>query len=257
MIPSIFISHGPPFIALIDEPATRFLKDLSNILPRPKAIISISAHWEALYPKVSGAEKPEIIYDFSGPSQLFDLKYNISGSPELVEKVVTTLSNKGFNTENDLNRGFDHGTWIPLLLMYPEGDIPVIQISIETEENTDYHFRLGKALSQFRNEGVLIMASGGAVHNLYEMQNYSMHSDPPGYIKSFDEWLEKAITDGNITALTNYKKEAPYPEKCHPYPAEHFLPMFVALGANTDIKGQQLHKSFLYGTLSMAAYAWN
>lgn len=256
-MPTLFISHGPPAILKLDCPANRFFQNIASHIPKPKAIVCISAHWEALFPIVTSAAAPETIHDFSGPAALFQLKYSAPGSPALAQKIVDLLNKNGFKAKPDPARGLDHGTWVPLLLMYPEHDIPVLQISVETEEDARYHYKLGLSLCSLRDQGVLIISSGGAVHNLDEIHNYSMNSEPPKYVTAFDEWLEYSITHGNLDTLLNYKKEAPQPDRCHPYPAEHFLPLFVSLGTAQGKHGRQIHKSFLYGTLSMASYLWS
>ncbi|MCB2180958.1 MAG: dioxygenase [Desulfobulbaceae bacterium] len=256
-IPSLFISHGPPSVAFMKNETSGFLKSAGRMFPTPTAIISVSAHWEALYAKVTSSDNPQIRYDFSGPKGFMEMSYETQGRPELAQKVTSLLNQAGIKAELDENQGFDHGTWIPLMMMYPSTKIPIIQISLQTEERGQYHFDLGRALRPLRDEGALIMGTGGAVHNLDEIRKYSLDAEPPDYVRAFDTWLEDNISQGNIEQLINYKKEAPDFDKCHPYPAEHFLPMFVALGAGSDPKGRLLHRSFLYGTLSMASYAWD
>lgn len=251
----IFISHGPPFVAVKDCPAHRFLKNLGKDLPRPRAILSISAHWESVAPLLTGGATPGILYDFGGPPALQSLKYGINGDPGLVNEIVNLLELHGISGLSQV-RGLDHGTWIPLMLMYPQGEIPVVQVSIQTEESPEHHYRLGRALAPLREAGVLLMASGGAVHNLDEARAHGIDDPPPGYVRQFDHWLEEQIIGGNRAALLDYQRQAPHPLRCHPYPAEHFLPLFVSLGAAEGGRGRKLHGSFLMGTLSMAAYVW-
>lgn len=253
--PALFVSHGPPFVALAECPANSFLRGLGRRLSMPRAIISISAHWESVDPLVTNAADPEIIYDFTGPQSLKNTAYNLRGAPSLAADMLQVLHAEGFDARG-MARGFDHGTWIPLMLMYPDADIPTVQLSIQTEEDPSHHYRLGKALAPLRESGVLIMASGGAVHNLDEVHHHTSDAEPPHYVHQFDRWLEKQILGGHTADLLDYQHKAPQPLRCHPYPAEHFLPLFVALGAATGEKGRRLHDSFLFGTLSMAAYAW-
>jgi 4,5-DOPA dioxygenase extradiol len=144
------------------------------------------------------------------------------------------------------------------MLMYPEADIPVVQLSVQTELEPRHHLELGRALQPLREDGVLILGSGGATHNLPEIHKYGMDSSPPDYAVAFDGWLERAITTGQEDALLNYKEEGPLASENHPYPGEHFLPLFVPMGAGgPNAPGRVLHRAFMYGVLSMAAYAWD
>jgi 4,5-DOPA dioxygenase extradiol len=142
--------------------------------------------------------------------------------------------------------------------MYPRADIPVVQLSVQTELDPEHHLALGRALRPLREDGVLIIGSGGACHNLPEITKYHVDSLPVDYAVEFDAWLEKAIGNANVEALVNYKTEGPHASLNHPYPAEHFLPLFVPLGAaTTHARGRPIHKAFMYGILSMAAYIWH
>jgi 4,5-DOPA dioxygenase extradiol len=162
------------------------------------------------------------------------------------------------DANTDASRGLDHGVWVPLIRMYPQADIPVAQISVQTELDPEHHLKLGRALESLRERGVLILGSGGATHNLPEIDQYRADSRPVAYALDFDTWLEEAILTGREDALLNYKEEGPSASRNHPYPAEHFLPLFVPLGAaGPGARGRLLHKSFMYGVLSMAAYAWD
>jgi 4,5-DOPA dioxygenase extradiol len=145
-----------------------------------------------------------------------------------------------------------------LMMMYPEADIPVVQLSVQTDSNSEHHFQLGKALMPLRENGILIMGSGGAVHNLDEVHLYTIDASPPEYVRAFDVWLEKTVADGPEETLIDYIHTAPNPRRSHPFPAEHFLPFFVPLGAaSPKSAGKKLHHGFMYGTLSMAAYIWD
>jgi 4,5-DOPA dioxygenase extradiol len=203
------------------------------------------------------ASLPETIHDFSGPPELFGMQYPAPGNPDLAQEAVRRLQAAGFKTASLLDRGFDHGAWVPLMLMYPDADIPLVQLSVQTELDPRHHLELGRALRELRNEGIFILGSGGAVHNLDEIHGKKMDSPPPDYVLAFDTWLEKAVAEGDEFALLRYKTAAPLADRCHPYPAEHFLPLFVPMGAaGKKAKGRLLHRSFMYGALSMAAYIW-
>ncbi|HEY9641157.1 MAG TPA: class III extradiol ring-cleavage dioxygenase [Coleofasciculaceae cyanobacterium] len=253
-LPAVFVSHGAPDLPLRSGAATTFLKQLGQQFAKPKAILVISAHWSTPSPLVSAASQPQTIHDFSGfPDALYQLTYPVAGAPELAERVVKLLADQGLNGQLHPSRGLDHGAWIPLMLAYPLADIPVTQLSIQYGLDPEQHFRMGQALEPLRHEGVLILASGGATHNLRAFIG-DYHAAPPEWVQQFDDWLEGAIATGNLETLLNYRHLAPYAVKNHPTD-EHLLPLFVALGAGGDHR-TRLHNSFTYGAFSMAAYTF-
>ncbi len=257
-MPTIFVSHGPPALSVLDVPAATFLKGLGAGIPRPSAVLCVSAHWEAWRPTLSGMDPPSTIHDFGGPPALFRFRYPAPGDPELARKAAALLNEAGLETGIDPERGLDHGAWVPMGLIYPAADIPVVQLSIQTEIDADHHFALGRALTPLRNDGVLILGSGGATHNLPEIHGHRLDDAPEEYAMAFDGWLDAAITGGRTDDLLHYKTEGPSADRNHPWPAEHFLPLFVPLGAaGHGARGRLLHRSFLYGVLSMAAYRWD
>lgn len=215
--------------------------------------MAISAHWLTAQPTVSKAEKPATIYDFGGfPSHLYELSYPAPGSPKLAETVVEKLIQAGLTPRTNGNRGYDHGVWTPLILADPAGTIPVVQLSIQPHETPTHHLHLGKALAPLRDEGVLIIGTGAATHNMGAFDRYE--APPPNWVKAFDDWLADTIAQNDIQSLLNYRQLAPYAEKNHPT-EEHLLPLFVALGAGGT--GQQIHHGFTYGAFSMAAYRFD
>jgi 4,5-DOPA dioxygenase extradiol len=168
--PAIFISHGSPTLPLERSAAVEFLRQLGPMLGRPEAILAVSAHWDTARPAVSTAKEPETIYDFYGfPPELYRLRYPAPGAPKLAERAAALLETRGLRTDIDPERGLDHGAWTSLMLMYPKADIPVTQLSIQSRLGPGHHVRLGEALRPLRDEGVLILASGGATHNLREL----------------------------------------------------------------------------------------
>jgi 4,5-DOPA dioxygenase extradiol len=256
-LPTLFLSHGAPDLPLRDGAVTEFLQSLHQQLPKPKAILVVSAHWYSAMPMVSAAIAPRTIHDFSGfPAALYKLNYPAPGSPELADRVVTLLNEAGISTQSDPDRGFDHGTWTPLILAYPAADIPVVQLSIQYHRDVAYHRQLGQALAALRQEGVLMIGSGSATHNL---QAFSAQYDaaPPAWVQQFDQWLGEAIAQQDWSRLMQYRQLAPYAKENHPT-EEHLLPLFVVLGAaGSESKGVQLHQSYTYGAFSMAAYLFN
>jgi 4,5-DOPA dioxygenase extradiol len=253
-LPAVFVSHGAPTLVFEDIPARRFMASLSQQLPRPAAILCISAHWETAHPTVSSAAAPATIHDFYGfPEPLYQLRYAAPGAPALAARVAARLDEAGIGCVIDAERGLDHGAWNPLMLIYPQADIPVTQLSIQSSLDPAHHVAVGRALRPLRDEGVLVLASGGAVHNL--RQFHVDRETPALWAVSFDDWLAERIAAGDEQALVSYREVRPDGPLAHPRD-EHFMPLFVALGAGGD-KGRALHRSFAHGSLSMAAYAWD
>jgi 4,5-DOPA dioxygenase extradiol len=254
-LPAIFVSHGAPDLPIRDGAVTYFLKSLHQRFPKPQAILAISAHWNSAEPTVSKAIEPQTIYDFGGfPDAVYRLNYPAPGAPALADRVVSLLTQARISARTHPTRGLDHGAWTPLLLAYPDADIPVTQLSIQYQAGALHHFQIGQALEPLRHEGVLILASGSATHNLWAFDsNYD--APPPDWVKVFDEWLAERIAEGNWDAVLNYR-EAPSAAKNHPTD-EHLLPLFVALGAGgAGVTGERLHHSYNYGAFSMAAYSF-
>ena len=257
--PALFLSHGSPMLALEDGPAHRFLKELGPRLGKPRAILSVSAHWETSVPTVSLAATPETIHDFGGfPQALFDMRYPAPGAPDVAEETARYLLEAGFQAQAHPSRGLDHGTWVPLSLMYPQADVPVAQLSIQPAEGPEHHYRMGRALRPLRDKGVLIMASGSLTHNLREVFSPRRRgeTDTPDWVSRFGDWMAQAIEERRTDDLLNYRAHAPHAVQNHPTD-EHLLPLFVALGAGAaDIAGVPLHRSHSYGVLAMDAYAF-
>lgn len=255
--PAIFVSHGSPTLPLERGPAVDFLRVLGGELGRPKAILVASAHWDTDRPAVSGAKQPETIYDFYGfPPELYRLRYPAPGAPQLAQRAASLLESQGLPTDIDPGRGLDHGAWTSLYHMYPEADIPVAQISIQSDLGPAHHVRLGEALKPLRDEGVLIMASGGATHNLGELRYQRGNPVPQPWVVEFNEWLAAAILSGRREDLVNYRGKAPHAVRNHPTD-EHLIPLFVALGAGTDAAARRLHSSISSGVISMDAYRFD
>jgi len=257
-LPAIFVSHGSPTLPLEQSPSVDFLRSLGVTLGKPQAILIVSAHWDTTRPAVSGAEKPETIYDFYGfPRELYRLRYPAPGAPQLARRVQDLLGAAGMETDIDPSRGLDHGAWTPLFHVYPDADIPVTQLSIQWEKGPAHHVRLGEALRPLRDEGVLILASGGATHNLRELSYQRGNPVPQPWTVEFNEWLAEAVLARRADDLVSYRDKAPFAVHNHPTD-EHLIPLFVAFGAG-DAGGatQRLHSRIASGVISMDAYAFH
>jgi 4,5-DOPA dioxygenase extradiol len=255
-LPSIFVSHGAPTLAVEQNETVEFLKRLGKELGRPEAILCVSAHWNTEAPAFSSAEEPETIHDFGGFSEeLYRMRYPAPGAPKLAGRVRELLGEAGLPCTISPTRGLDHGAWVPLKLIYPEADIPVTQLSVQPSLGTEHHFRLGRALAPLCEEGVLILATGSATHNLSKVGRGEV---PPEWAKEFDEWIFQKISEGAVKELFDYRRLAPHAAVAHPT-EEHLLPLYVALGAGSEesaARGFNLHRGWTWGSLSMAAYSF-
>lgn len=256
--PAVFVSHGAPSLPLEPGPTAGFLRDLGRSLGKPRGVVCISAHWERAQPQVTAAPHLETIHDFGGfPEELYAIRYPAPGDPALAGRVVATLEAAGVRCGQDAARGLDHGAWVPLMLIYPEADVPVVQLSVQTRLGPAHHLALGQALRPLRDDGILILGSGGATHNLGAFGEYDVGAPPAGYAAEFDAWLNESIESGREADLLDYRARAPHATRNHPT-AEHFLPLFIPLGAATPGRaGRRIHAAFTYGVISMAAFAWD
>ncbi|KAM3334191.1 hypothetical protein ACQJBY_028935 [Aegilops geniculata] len=257
---TFFLSHGSPTLS-IDEaiPARSFFQ---SWLPaavagpeRPRAVLIVSAHWETATPAVNvirGAN--DTIHDFYGfPKSMYQLNYPAPGAPDLAKRTKELLEHGGFGpVKEDRSRGLDHGAWVPLMLMYPEADVPVCQLSVQPDRDAAYHYNLGRALAPLREEGVLVLGSGSATHNLRKMGPSS--SPPPQWASDFDTWLKDSLLGGRYDDVNRYEERAPNAKTAHPRP-EHLYPLHVALGAAGDESTAELiHSSWTNASLSYASY---
>jgi 4,5-DOPA dioxygenase extradiol len=230
-LPTLFIGHGAPLLAVDAIKGADFRRWAANI-PKPNAILICSAHWESRGPIRLGATKTlPLIYDFYGfPPELYQIQYAPPGAPWLAARVGEILS--GYEVVNDETRGLDHGAWVPLIHLYPQADIPVLQISLPRDISLTELFELGKRLSPLRREGVLIIGSGALTHNLRRISLQDGVA-PEGWAKDFDAWIETALTQHAVDDLCHYRQRAPKAEMNHPTD-EHFTPVILALGAAGD-----------------------
>lgn len=252
-LPAIFLSHGAPTLAVEETAETRAWAGLGRDLPKPRAILAVSAHWDTDTPAVSGVAKPETIHDFSGfPPALYEQRYPAPGAPQLAELAAAALAHAGFACSIDPRRGLDHGAWVPLKWMYPKADIPVAQLSVQSRRGARHHHELGRALAPLRGDGVLILCSGGIVHNLREI--HWQAREPVTWAKEFNDWIADRVARGAVDELLDYRAKAPSAARSHPTD-EHLEPFFVALGAGS-LPARRLDLGFTYGTLGMDSFVF-
>ena len=245
MMPSLFVSHGSPTLLIEeDSPGRKFLSNLGNHLEKPTAILSISAHWMTKTPKVTSNQQPKTIHDFYGfPPALYEKSYDAEGAPDLAQDVATLVG-----ADLDDSWGLDHGTWVPLSFAYPDADIPVIQLSIQPEQDAQHHYDMGKKLESLRKKGVLIMASGGVTHNLRDIVRFD--NDPDQWALDYENWYVECLKNNDHDSLLKADTLAPHFAHAHPSD-EHWLPLYVALGAARNT-ATLLHRGFEHKNLSMA-----
>jgi 4,5-DOPA dioxygenase extradiol len=256
-LPSLFLSHGAPTLPLTDTPARAFLKQLAGTLERPKAILVVSAHWETAQPTVNAVDWNETIHDFYGfPRPLYDMRYPAPGAPQLAARVAERLAEASLACAIDRRRGLDHGAWVPLLLMYPQADIPVLQLSVQPTMGPAHHLRVGRALAALRQDGVLIVGSGSFTHDLSEFRGHDPNDAAPAWVNQFADWFHAALSERRTGDLLAYRAQAPFAAKNHPT-EEHLLPLYVALGAaGENASAERLHASATYSVLRMDVYAF-
>ena len=257
MLPSLFISHGAPTLPLDDCPARSFIAGLGTALSRPKAIIAVSAHWDTDNPAVNSVPLNETIHDFYGfPEALYRIQYPAAGSPAVAARIRSALESAGFRTTVDTERGLDHGAWVPLMLMYPDHEIPVVQLSIQSRMGPAHHKNLGQAIMAMRDE-TLILCTGSFTHNLRLMDRSDLNAPQPQWVQEFSDWIHAALIERRVDALLHYRTLAPFAPRAHPED-DHFMPLFVALGAGgPKATARRLHSSATFGTLRMDAYAFS
>lgn len=257
MLSPIFLSHGSPTLPFEDASARDFLTTLSTQMERPKAILMISAHWETHVPTVNAVASNDTIHDFYGfPAPLYQLRYPAPGSAALAERVTELLADAALPSAFDHQRGLDHGAWVPLMLAWPDADIPVVQLSVQTDLGPAHHLALGRALAPLQDEGVLIIGSGSYTHDLSSFRTPGLE-DNPEWVQVFANWFDAALAEGRTEDLLSYRSLAP--EAAHNHPTEeHLLPLYVALGAaGPDWKARHLHQSITHHVLRMDAYAFD
>jgi len=252
MVPSLFIAHGAPLLAIEDNEYTRYLAQLGQSLPRPKAAVIFSAHWLSPVQMVGNVGEYDTIHDFRGfPEIMYRIQYPAKGDVLTANKVEELFNQNGIPFEADSRRGLDHGAWVILSLMYPQADIPVISMSVNPLLSPEDQYKIGKALARLREENVLIIGSGGTVHNLRAVK-WSDDGSYDQWALDFDQWLEEQLVNWNLDVLFRYQTLAPAADLAAPsYGREHLVPLFYALGAAEEQrKAALIHRSYRYGNLS-------
>lgn len=256
--PALFVPHGAPTFALRPGAAGAAISAKARTLSLPRAIIMISAHWDTAVPTVGFADRLETIHDFSGfPDELYALRYPATGCREAAEVVVAAIRAAGLPVATDTQRGLDHGAWVPLRLMFPEADVPVIPLSIQSHAGPEQAYLLGRALAPLLAKGFLVIASGNVTHNLRDYQLASRNGgQTPAYVRQFTDWLANRLQAHDISAVLDYRAQAPGAVQAHPSD-EHLLPLFVALGAGGEqAEVQRFHAGIDDYVIAMDAYAF-
>jgi 4,5-DOPA dioxygenase extradiol len=244
-------------VAIEPDDFTESLRRFGASPPRPRAIVVVSAHWEVPGGvRVTAAERPPLIYDFSGfPDALYDVRYPSSGDPSLAASIVGLLSGSGIPARADDRRGIDHGAWVPILHAFPAAELPLLEVSLPQPRTAHDLVALGKALAPLRERGVLLVGSGGIVHNLRRVRFEDKRAPVEGWAKEFDLWVRDRVQEQDLAGLMEYPKRAPHAALAVPT-TEHFDPQFFVLGA--ALPGDRVHplyEGFHHGTLSMRSYS--
>jgi len=254
--PVLFVPHGAPTFALRPGAAGAAIAAAARELPAPRAIVIVSAHWDTAIPTVGFADRPQTIHDFSGfPDELHAIRYPATGCREGADEVVRAIAAAGLPVARDEQRGLDHGAWVPLRLMFPDADVPVVPLSLQSHGGPELAFRLGQALAPLTERGFLVIASGNVTHNLSDYQRAAHDgSGTPGYVRAFADWIAGRIAAGDSAALLDYRRQAPDGVRAHPS-EEHLLPLFVALGAGSDnAQARRLHAGIDDYVIAMDTY---
>jgi 4,5-DOPA dioxygenase extradiol len=253
LMPALFISHGAPSIALEQDDFTRAASPYGATLAGARGIAIVSAHWQARGLRVNAVEHPETMYDFGGFSEeLYRIRYEAPGDPMLAREIAALLG--GADLEEQ--RGWDHGLWVPLRILLPEAQIPIVEIAQPHPTSPEELLRIGRALAPLRDRGIAIIGSGGIVHNLRAIHLADKNAPVDDWAKEFDEWFAKHLAARDFATLARYRDLAPHANLAAPTP-EHFEPLFVTLGASREIDTlTTIYEGFQYGNLSMRTFAF-
>lgn len=254
MLPTLYVPHGAPTFALRPGAAGPAIANAAAAL-RPRAIVVASAHWDTEAPTVGGSMRPETIHDFRGfPEPLYSIAYGAPGAPDVAGNVVGLLAQAGFEASLAANRGLDHAVWIPLRMMFPQADVPVVPLSIQAHLGPEHHYRMGVALAPLARDNVLVIGSGNLTHNLRDWQ--AAASSSMSYVREFADWVWRRIEAGDLRALLDYRRQAPEAPRAHPT-EDHLLPLYVALGAaGNGFSARRVYAGIDERVLAMDAFAF-
>jgi 4,5-DOPA dioxygenase extradiol len=256
MLPSLFISHGSPMLALEPGASGPALARLAASLPRPRAALVVSAHWESPGLRVGNAGQPDTWHDFYGfPPALYAIDYPAPGAPDLAGEVLAQLRAGGLQAEPDPRRPRDHGAWVPLRLMYPRADIPVLQVSLPSRLGPAFQQQVGRALAGLRGDGVLLVGSGSITHNLAELDWRAGPERAEPWAREFRDWMAARLAGDDEDALLDYRRQAPSALRNHPS-EEHLLPLYFARAAGGP-RFSIAHSGFTLGALGMDIYRFD
>jgi len=256
-LPSLFVSHGAPDLALRETAWGAALRKFAAAISHPKAIVVVSAHWEEWGPvRVTSSNRLETIHDFAGfPAPLYEIEYPTPGEAALATRIVDLLRGAGIDSKRDASRGLDHGAWVPLRLLAPKADVPVVAVSLPQPRTPASVFAVGRALAPLRGEGMLLLGSGGLVHNLRLLEWEERAAPPPGWAVEFETWVRGRLAVGDDDALVRYREIAPHASRAHPT-TEHFDPLFFAFGAADGDPTRSVYEGFEMGSLSLGCVAF-
>lgn len=228
---------------------------LAAALPRPRAVLIASAHWETGLPMLTGSAKPETIHDFGGfPQALYEIVYPAAGAPQVAAEATDVLKRAGITAAIDGCRGLDHGAWVPLRHMYPNAEIPVVQISVQPDRGAAHHIALGRALAPLAEKDVLVIGSGHVTHNLRDWSLNLRRASQLPYVTEFADWLADRLESNDDAALVGWREQGPNATRAHPS-EEHFLPLLIAYGAAGERpRVERVHREVIGGALAMDAY---
>ncbi|MFF2889408.1 DODA-type extradiol aromatic ring-opening family dioxygenase [Paenibacillus sp. NPDC057967] len=257
MMPSYFFAHGAPSLVLEEHAYTELMKQFGANTPKPKAIVLFSAHWEESVQTIGAAEPYSTIYDFGGfQDELYRITYPARSDRALSERIQSLFAKQGIDSVLDEERGLDHGAWAVLKLLYPDADIPVVALSVNRHLTPEQQYEIGKALGELREQDVLIIGSGGTVHNLRRL-NWRSSDGVDDWAESFDHWLQSKLEDWDVEALFRYMELAPHARDAVPT-SEHFIPLLLAMGTgDRNRQAKLLHRSYQYGNLSLSCWQFN
>jgi len=255
---ALFVPHGAPTFALDSGAAGVAMRQLATQFDKPRAIIVISPHWDTEIPTVSTATELETIYDFYGfPDELYRIKYPAKGYPEGAQEVVKALQKRFSQVATDPTRGLDHGAWTPLRQMFPDADIPIIAVSIQSHAGTTHALAMGEALEELTHQGFLVIASGNITHNLGDYRMAALQGgQTPAYVQTFADWVEIQMIAKNVQQLLDYRQHSREGVRSHPA-EDHLLPLYVAMGAaGKDASAKAFFRGISSYVIAMDGYTF-